>query len=202
MSDKKEKRTKSTRRNLIEWGAIIAVGAILYLTGLHTEVIGTLQRGLLATGLIKPSIPEVAEEHPPASMEFYFADENSSVQSLAAFEGDVIFLNIWASWCPPCIAEMPSIQNLYNDLKETDGITFLLVSVDEDFERAKGFMERREFEMPIYHFRTKQPGTYESTMIPTTYVISPNKRLVLEKRGFAKYDTEEFKTFLKDLAES
>jgi hypothetical protein len=39
-------------------------------------------------------------------------------------------------------------------------------------------------------------------MIPTTYVISPNKRLVLEKRGFAKYDTEEFKTFLKDLAES
>lgn len=199
MSERKKKTGKSTRRNLIEWGVLISIAAILYLTGLHTEVIGTLQRGILATGLIKPSIPEETSDHPPASMEYYFADQDGTVRNLNAYDGDVIFLNVWASWCPPCIAEMPSIQNLYNDLQGTDGITFLLVSLDEDFERAKAFMEKRDFDMPVYHFRSKAPGTYDSSLIPTTYVISPDKRLVLEKRGFAKYDTDEFKAFLTGL---
>ena len=199
MADKKE---NSTQRNLIEWALLIAIAVTLYATGLHTEVIGTLQRGLLATGLIQPDIPESADAKPTASMEFYFADKNGNVKNLNAFDGDVIFLNIWASWCPPCIAEMPSIHSLYDEFGKSEDITFLLVSVDDDFERAKAFMEKRDYDMPVYHFRSKAHGTYQSSRIPTTYVISPDKQLVLEKRGFAKYDTEEFKTFLTNLSGS
>ena len=194
---KKEKRKKS----LIEWGVIIGVIAFLYFTGLHTQVIGTMQRGLLATGLIKPDIPSMTDTFPEASREFYFADESGSVISLGHFEGEVVFMNIWATWCPPCIAEMPSIHALYNTFSEYDNVNFLLVSMDEDFDKAKEFMSRRGYEMPIYHFRRKAPGTYQSQVIPTTYVISSDGRLMLEKQGLAKYDTPEFEAFLRELAE-
>jgi thiol-disulfide isomerase/thioredoxin len=196
---KKDKKA-SLNRSLIEWGVIIGVIGLLYITGWHTQVIGTMQRGLLATGLIKPDIPAETENLPDASREFYFADINGSVSSLKNFEGKAVFLNIWATWCPPCIAEMPSIKALYEEIKDNPNVAFVLVSMDEDFEKAKAFMEKREYDLPIYHYRTKAPGTYESTVIPTTYVISADGKLALEKRGLAKYDTEEFKNFLVSLA--
>jgi thiol-disulfide isomerase/thioredoxin len=199
MSDKKQ---KSLKRNVIEWGAIIGVILLLYITGWHTEVMGTLQRGLLATGLIKPDIPELTANLPDASREFYFADKNGRVQSLAEFEGNVVFMNVWATWCPPCIAEMPSIQSLYDEVGSLDNVSFLLVSLDEDFERALDFMKRRNFSLPVYHFRSRAPGAYESTAIPTTYVITGDGKLALEKQGLAKYDTPEFIAFLRELAGS
>lgn len=200
MADKKSSKKNKTTRSLIEWGVIIAIVLTLYLTGWHTQVIGTLQRGILATGLIKPDIPENTEGFEAANLDFYFADETGNVQSLADFKGDVIFMNVWATWCPPCIAEMPSIHALHNHFKDDKNVSFILVSMDDDFEKAKEFMEKRGYKLPIYHYRSKAPGTYQSTLIPTTYIISPNSEIVLQKKGFAKYDTEEFKSFLTKLS--
>ncbi len=199
MNDKKDKTSK---RTIIEWGIIIGVVALLYVTGWHTQVIGTMQRGLLATGLIKPSIPSMEQDFPMASMDFNFADETGRMVSLSDFEGKVVFLNVWATWCPPCIAEMPSINALYNKMKDSDRVSFVLVSMDEDFEKAVQFMERRGFEMPVYHYRSRSRQAYESTVIPTTYVLTKDGRLALEKRGLAKYDTPEFRDFLINLAEN
>ena len=193
--EKKKDNKGSLRRTLIEWGVILGVIGLLYITGWHTQVLGTMQRGLLATGLIKPNIPAETENLPEASREFYFADLNGSVSSLNEFEGKAVFLNIWATWCPPCIAEMPSIQALYNDVKENPNVAFVLVSMDEDFEKAKAFMEQREYDLPIYHYRTKAPGTYQSTVIPTTYVISADGKLAMEKRGWQNMTPTSLKTF-------
>jgi thiol-disulfide isomerase/thioredoxin len=162
-------------------------------------VIGTLQRGILATGLIKPNIPELIDNGELASLDFYFKNREGTVRSLKNFEGDVIFMNIWATWCPPCIAEMPSINSLYQNFKDNENVSFVLVSMDEDFSKAKKFMESRGYDLPIYHYQTKAPGTYQSSAIPTTYVISPDSKIVLEKQGYAKYDTDEFRAFLTEL---
>lgn len=199
----KPKKSFSWKRTFIEWGVIIGVLIILYATGLHTPVIGTLQKGLLATGFIKPSIPEstATEGFPDADPGFYFTDETGTTRSLADYRGNVIFMNVWATWCPPCIAEMPSIQALYDSMKDRENVIFLLVSVDEDFSKAEQFMERRKLDMPIVHFRGKAPGTYQSGVVPTTYVISKDAKLILEKQGFAKYDTPEFEQFLIELAQ-
>jgi len=200
MPKKENQNSRSRKRSYIEWGVLIGIFVLLYVTGWHTQVIGTMQRGMLATGLITPNIPGELEEFEDVSREYYFADEDARVQSLARYEGDVIFMNVWATWCPPCIAEMPSIYSLYNKFNEEDNVTFLLVSVDEDFEKAKEFMAARDFSIPIYHFRTRAPGTYESSAIPTTYVITPDGKLAFKKEGLAKYDTPEFEQFLRDLA--
>ncbi|TVQ01620.1 MAG: TlpA family protein disulfide reductase, partial [Balneolaceae bacterium] len=70
-----------------------------------------------------------------------------------------------------------------------------------DFEKALQFMERRGFDMPVYHYRSRSLLAYESTVIPTTYVITKDGRLALEKRGLARYDTREFKDFMLHLAD-
>ena len=200
MTKKENQNSRSRKRSYIEWGVLIGIFVLLYVTGWHTQVIGTMQRGMLATGLITPNIPGELEEFEDVSREYYFADEDARVQSLARYEGDVIFMNVWATWCPPCIAEMPSIYSLYNKFDEEDNVTFLLVSVDEDFEKAKEFMGARDFSIPIFHFRTRAPGAYESSAIPTTYVITPDGKLAFKKEGLAKYDTPEFEQFLRDLS--
>lgn len=200
MPEKKQRKNKDNVRPFIEWGILISVILVLYLTGWHTQVIGTLQRGILATGLITPDIPENTARFETANLDFYFTDEAGTVQSLSDFKGDVIFMNIWATWCPPCIAEMPSIYSLYKDFKNDKNISFVMVSMDENFDKAKEFMARRGYDLPIYHYQSKVQGTYDSSVIPTTYIISPDLEIVLQKEGFAKYDTEEFRTFLTELA--
>lgn len=200
MAEKTNSKSEKNYRSIIEWGIIIVVILVLYFTGWHTQVIGTLQRGILATGLITPSIPDSLESAKTANPDFYFTDETGTVKSLNDFKGDVIFLNIWATWCSPCIAEMPSIHSLHNHFKDSENISFVLVSMDEDFKKAVDFMRKRDYDLPIYHYKTKAPGTYQSTVIPTTYIISQDSKIVLEKRGLAKYDTKEFKTFLKGLS--
>lgn len=195
------RKDKKWSRSLIEWGVIVLVAATLYATGYHTQVIGMAQRGLLATGLIKPSLSVDVEQMRDAGTEFYFADETFETQSLANYRGKVVFLNVWASWCPPCIAEMPSIESLYSELKNDDEIEFLLVSMDEDFNDALKFINSRELDLPIMHYRGSNREIFSTGVIPTTYVITPSGKIAMEKQGMAKYDTPEFIEFLEKLKE-
>lgn len=194
-----EKKDKGWKRSLIELGVFVLIAGALYATGYHTQVIGMAQRGLLATGLITPSYEINEGEMRDAGTEFYFSDESFETKSIAQYRGKVVFLNIWASWCPPCIAEMPSIASLYDQMKDDDDVEFLLVSMDENFEDAKMFMTSRDFDMPIYHYRGRDRETYPSDLIPTTYVITPDGRIAMEKKGMAKYDSPEFVEFIEKL---
>ncbi|NLZ95848.1 MAG: TlpA family protein disulfide reductase, partial [Bacteroidales bacterium] len=151
-----EKSKKSKKRTWIEYLIIAAVVMILYVTGLHTEVIGFMQRGLLATGIMTPKIEKVhnnAAENDiasstattPADFNLTLMDENGNTLSLADFKGKPIFLNMWATWCPPCIAEMPNINKLHNEMG--NDVAFVMVSLDDDFETAKAFNTRRGFDL-------------------------------------------------------
>lgn len=188
------------RQTAIELAVIGAFGVALYLSGYHTQVIGTLQRGLLATGVITPTLSVDPDDMRDGSKEFYFAGPDFKTRSLAGYEGKVIFLNIWASWCPPCIAEMPGIQQLYDEYKNRSDVEFILVSMDENIEDAEQFMESRDMDLPIYHYRGRNQEVYSSNLLPTTYVITPDGKIALEEQGMANYNTSEFREFLDTLA--
>lgn len=186
-------------RSFIEWTVIFLVGSTLYVTGWHTEVIGTLQRGILATGIFRPDVSVDESEFVKAEYNMPLITLNGDRTNLREFEGKTIFLNFWATWCPPCIAEMPNIQKLYEDFEDNDDIVFVMLSLDEDPEKARTYMERKAFTMPVYFLLGRQPGVYNSTVVPTTYVISPDGYIVTEKRGMANYNTQSFREFLLSL---
>lgn len=201
----KNKKKKSTKRTLLEYGIIAIVALTLYATGLHTEVIGFMQRGLLATGLITPKIENkhqnetenVTTTATPADFNLMLMDEDGNTLSLADFKGKAIFMNMWATWCPPCIAEMPNINKLYKEMGHD--VAFVMISLDEDFETAKSFNNRKGFDLPIYTLQSRRPAMYQSTTVPTTYVISADGNLMLTHKGMANYNTSKFRSFLEGI---
>ena len=118
--------------------------------------------------------------------------------SMEHFRGKVIFINLWATWCPPCIAEMPGINSLYQEV-EDEGVVFLMLSVDENFEKAKRFKEKKGFDFEVYKADGGIPQMFYSQSIPTTFIINAKGELVLTHTGMADYDTAEFKDFLRSL---
>jgi len=190
------KKKKSIKREIIEWGVFLGIMAFLFGTGLHTPVFGFLQGLVLKTGIVQPSIDEEATKQ--ASYNFQLLDQDGSMVPFSDFEEEVVFVNFWATWCPPCIAEMPDIQDLYAEM-EKEGVKFVLISLDDEFQKAKRFVEKKDFNFPIYQLASPLPEVYESSAIPTTYVISPDGKIVVSKSGMAKYNTKKFKQFLRDL---
>jgi len=193
-------KTSSFKKELIQWSIIFVIGAGLYATGYHTEVIGKMQSVLLYTGILQPDTEESIIHGNKADYNMPLLTLNGERTSLSEFEGKTIFMNLWATWCPPCIAEMPNIQRLYHDIDD-ENIVFVMASLDQDPKKAWDFVERKGFTFPVYSVIAK-PRVYDSSVVPTTYVISPQGDIVMEYRGMAKYDTDDFKAFLKAVTEN
>jgi thiol-disulfide isomerase/thioredoxin len=192
------KKKKTLRRELIEWSAIIGIFALLFFTGLHTTVIGSIQRIVLYTGVLQPKIQP--ESSTPASYAFVLQNDKGEFVNMEKFRNKVVFMNIWATWCPPCIAEMPDIQALYNRLKEDNiPVEFIMLSVDENSDKAFAFAKKRAYTFPVFSSTGKLPDVYQSSAIPTTFVISPEGNIVARREGMAKYNTKKFRQFLEEL---
>ncbi|MEM9328249.1 MAG: TlpA disulfide reductase family protein [Bacteroidota bacterium] len=185
---------KSIKREVIEWAVMLGVFGILYVTGLHTEVIGQLQRLVVMTGIMQPSINS---EEQPASYEVWLEDLEGERVSMQSMKGETIFLNVWATWCPPCIAEMPDIDALYQEVK--DEVVFVMLSRDQDEQKAKDWITKKGYQFPVYFLRGRLPEIYRSQAIPTTYVISPEGYVTVRNAGMAKYNTDSFKEYLTKL---
>lgn len=180
---------------------ILAIPLVLYLTGWHTEVSGRLQQAILWTGLIQPEIKADKGKGIQINYNVPLISLDGDSTNLTAYKGKVIFLNFWATWCPPCIAEMPNIQSLYERFKSNKNISFLMISLDEDPDKARKFIERKGFTFPVYLLNGRRPAIFQSSTIPTTYVINKSGVLVVEKQGMANYNTSSFRTFLKNVAQ-
>lgn len=127
----------------------------------------------------------------------HLVDKNNQPVDFDSFKGKVVFVNNWASWCPPCTAEMPSIQELKNRLHTTD-VTFVMVSFDEDTNKARTFMEERGFDFEIYFPGQQYP--YATASIPATFIIDKEGKVVAEQTGMTDYSREEFISKIKALA--
>ncbi len=190
------KKKKSIKKEIIEWAIFLGILGFLFGTGLHTPVFGFFQGLILKTGIMQPSIDESSTES--ADYDFELIDQEGNRKPFTDFKDKVVFVNFWATWCPPCIAEMPDINDLYNEIN-SDDIVFVLISFDDNFQKARDFVKKKEFDFPIYQLASPLPKVYESNAIPTTYVISPEGKIVVKKSGMAKYNTKKFRDFLEGL---
>lgn len=122
---------------------------------------------------------------------FEFKNVDNSIVKLGELKGKVVFVNFWATWCPPCIEEMPSIQVLYEKFKDNKDIVFLIVDVDGDLENANTFMKEHNLKMPLYIMNSNLPAGFELNAIPTTIVLDKQGNLDLRLEGGRDYATPE-----------
>lgn len=197
-----QKKKIDWKKELYYWVALGGIVLILYVTGWHTEVRGRLQQALLWTNLIQPDTEMAPEDRRAADYNLRLVSLDGETVSLSEYKGKVVFINFWASWCPPCIAEMPGIQKLYEDYAGRPDMVFLMINVDEQAEKAQTFLSNRGFTFGSYRLTGPRPPVFQSTMLPTTFVIDREGTVVLEEKGMANYDSSKFRMFLNSLLDS
>ncbi len=121
---------------------------------------------------------------------------NTENINLKELENKVVFVSFWATWCAPCIAEMPSMQKLYDDYK--DDVTFLFVT-NEDWQTVSKFYTKKNFDFPTYNQITLSPNELESSSIPATFILDKNKKIIVKKRGAADWNSTSTRKILDDL---
>ncbi len=187
------------KKEVKEWGIFAIILLTLYFTGLHTEVAAFTQRIVLATGIANPDTTPL-EDKEKAAYDFTLTGLDGSTLDFETLKGKVIFINMWATWCAPCVAEMPSIKEMYSHYKDNPDVVFVMISFDKTAEKAGKFVKKKGYDMPVYFpNETQIPKVYESKGIPTTYVIDKEGYIVYRKVGMANYESKSFAKMLDGL---
>lgn len=131
-----------------------------------------------------------------ASYNWQFYDLQGNTISLSFLNDKPVFLNFWATWCPPCIGELPGISDLYADYK--DKIHFVLVT-NEPPEKVNTFAEKHGYEQLPFYIHTSTPADFASESIPATFLISQDGTVVISKKGAARWNSDKMKKIIDDL---
>lgn len=122
---------------------------------------------------------------------FKMMDESGRPVTLDALKGKKVFVNIWASWCPPCRAEMPSIQKLSKKL-DKNKVAFVLLSVDDDLAAGAGFKKAQKIELPVFFPGEQLPPLFNVEGIPATFIFDEKGGLIKSRVGMENFDTQEY----------
>jgi thiol-disulfide isomerase/thioredoxin len=186
-------------RILRPWVTFLAIFLILRFTGALSGVAGFANTALMKTGMMDINA-DATKYDETFDYNFTIKNQEGKIIDVSQFKGKVIFLNLWATWCGPCVAEMPSIQSLYEKM-DKEKVVFIMMDWFEEPRQVSKFIKRKEFTFPVYHVNGDIPSQLSVPSIPTTFIISPQGKIVNKKSGTANYDTEEFKKLLEELSE-
>ncbi|MDY2587131.1 TlpA family protein disulfide reductase [Winogradskyella aquimaris] len=131
-----------------------------------------------------------------ANINWQVQNENGSVLDFKTTKGKVVFINFWATWCPPCIAEMPSLQSLYNDYSEK--VVFLFVTND-NFKTVNSFKAKGNYTFDVFRPINQVPSALETASIPRTFIINKKGEIVVDESGAVNWNGEVVRQQLNEL---
>lgn len=124
--------------------------------------------------------------------DFTLKDMAGKNVSLSAFKGKVVLLNFWATWCPPCRAEMPAFNKLYNEQKSR-GFEVIAISTDRSVSSVKDFLEKHKVSFPVLFDGDRTAAKlYRVFSMPTTFLIDRNGTIV--EKFYGEYNWSEPET--------
>ena len=183
------KLSKSQISNLV----FLVVIAILIIPQTRKPIQVFLNKGF---ALISPSIEKKENQTTLKSYEWKLKDENGYVFDFESVKGKVVFINFWATWCPPCIAEMPSIQNLYTDYK--DKVEFLLVTNDP-YSEINEFLSKNNYGFKILRPVTFNTSVFDVSTIPRTFLIDKTGKIIIDETGAANWNSDKVRLVIDNL---
>jgi thiol-disulfide isomerase/thioredoxin len=187
-------------KSIKPWVSAIVLILILRYTGALAGLSGLTQTAMIKSGLMSANPDDASLVKEMFDYGFSIKTLDGKTVDMSEFKGKTIFLNMWATWCGPCRAEMPSIQSLYEKVN-TDSIAFIILSLDEEDQplKVKKYIESKKFSFPVYIAGKLTPQTTINT-IPTTFIVGPDGKIAHKGVGMADYDTKSFRKFLTKLS--
>ena len=128
-----------------------------------------------------------------------FSDLENNIFSIQNFKGKNLFINYWATWCNPCLAEMPYMAELYEKYKDEEDIIFLYLS-REKLETIKDYIPKDESlqQLPIYKIVTDDEF-FATSGIPTTFIVNSDGEVIVKDLGSAFWNDESVFKFIDNL---
>lgn len=134
--------------------------------------------------------------------DFVLPDINGQIVRLSQLKGKVVLLNVWATWCPPCRKEMPTMETLYKKMQSTD---FVMLAASEDVDGKSTVLPYRKeggFTFPILLDANGEVGKkYEVTGYPETFIIDRQGNIVYHHIGYNDWSHPAVETALRRLAD-
>ena len=152
-----------------------------------------LEHLLKTFGFYKPSFtPQRVEE-------IVLFDLNQKPVKLTDYKGAIVFLNFWATWCPPCRDEMPAMQKLY-DRHKTDPFRMIAVSIKEPPVQVMNFFKDRQLSFTaLFDPRGEAGKKFGINSIPTTYLLDKNGNIIARTLGPRDWDSRQAHTLFQHL---
>lgn len=182
---------KLEKKNLSN--VLLIVVAILVLftpVGFHLKV--------FVNRLVSFSPSSIAAEKQKELSDYHWEliNHNGQLINLEEKKGQVIIVNMWATWCPPCVAEMPSFQKLYEDYG--DKVSFLFVAKDQK-DKVAAFLAKKDYTLPVYYEKSKTPIAFESNSIPMSFLVDKAGLIKIAHTGAANWNSEAIRLSLDAL---
>ncbi|MGL6125863.1 TlpA family protein disulfide reductase [Chryseobacterium artocarpi] len=170
-----------------------AILAILFIVLLvNPDAKAWLMRQVASTGLLNSSISEPKVQETTPYNNFTLKDESGKLMNVSDLKGKVVFINFWASWCPPCRAEFPSVQKFYEKYKSNSNIVFLTVNLDDDSATGIAYLKQKGFTVPFITSAGNIPKEIYDGSLPTTVVLDKKGTIRLRHTGVADYSKDSF----------
>ncbi|AZA83174.1 TlpA family protein disulfide reductase [Chryseobacterium lactis] len=177
------------------WSTLILVIVFIILL-VSPDAKAWLMRQVASTGFLNSSIsePKTKEKNTESASSYNFTlqNEEGKMISLSELKGRVVFINFWASWCPPCRAEFPSVQRFYEKYRSKPEIIFLTVNLDDNPVSGKKYLTEKGFTLPFLIPAGSIPKEIYDGTLPTTVVLDKQGEIRLHHKGLADYSKESF----------
>lgn len=184
------------KKNIFTGVMVIFLGLMLFSPNAKSFVL----RQLMATGIFNASIDKKDNNTTTqTNRDFEFMDEKGNIQNTSSLRGKVVFINFWASWCPPCRAEFPSIETLYSKFKNNPHVFFLTINEDSEISAGKAYLSEERFTIPFYQSSDNVPAEIFAGSLPTTIVLDKNGEIRFRHEGFSNYASDKFVKQMEEL---
>ncbi|PTT76979.1 MULTISPECIES: TlpA family protein disulfide reductase [unclassified Chryseobacterium] len=173
------------------WSTVIMI-AVLILLWVNPDAKAWVMRQMISTGLFNSKIEEKTKESSLVPPNFSVRNEDGEIIDTSQLRGKVVFINFWASWCPPCRAEFPSVQKFYDAYKANQNLVFLTVNLDDEIILGKNYLQKEKFTIPFLVPSSSIPKELYSGSIPTTIVLDKTGKIRMHHSGMADYSKDSF----------
>ena len=165
-------------------GGLLALGLLFY-----AYMVAPIQEEMMKSGKLPP--PRIGVTH-PASYDLAFTDKNGTALKLESYRGKVIILNFWATWCGPCMMELPSLGALAARYARDKDVVVLCLSEEPTGEIYEN-KQAQASKAPLFSYHGQNlPAAYKTTGIPATFVIDKQGKIVSSHVGLADWSASSF----------